>query len=148
MILLKFNQILTFFIKLQLFISIQLFNQGWLGQSEVVRNVFAWKIGYLMLLGLCKSQDQFRAVVLNLFQLTAHFYQKNLETDLEKQFYITNCSQNLFFFHKTVVKVRTKKVWRHTWKDLTSHQCAEAHRLRNTGLEKLFYRILLRVISI
>jgi len=34
------------------------------------------------------------------------------------------------FFHKTVVKVRTKKVWRHTWKDLT------AQRLRNTGLMK------------
>jgi len=46
MTLLKFNKILKFIHHLQVFISIQLlqlFNQGWLGWSEVVRNGFAWE---------------------------------------------------------------------------------------------------------
>jgi len=43
-------------------------------------------------------------------------------------FYFTNCYQNLLIFHRRVVKVRIKKVWRHTWKDLA------AYRLRNTAL--------------
>ncbi len=49
-------------------------------------------------------------------------------------FYFTNCYQNLLTFHRRVVKVRIKKVWRHTWKGLTAHYCAAAHLLRNTDL--------------
>ncbi len=48
---------------------------------------------------------------------------------VRKVVFFTNCNRNLLIFHRRVVKVRIKKVWRHTLKDLT------AHRWRNTGLE-------------
>jgi hypothetical protein len=64
--------------------------------------------------------------------LAAHLYENFSMQDLEKNSYILLVAAKSSFFHKTVVKVRTKKVWRHTWQDLT------AHRLRNAALENNF----------
>ena len=57
------------------------------------------------------------------------------EKDLGKELYFTNCKQNFLIFLKRVVKVRSKKKWRYTWKELT------AHRLRNTAVDNKIFSV-------
>ena len=68
------------------------------------------------------SQPFFARGTLNMRKnFGAHLYLNFFEKDLGKELYFTNCKQNLLIFLKRVVKVRSKKNWRHTWKELTAH---------------------------